>query len=204
VILLKNNLPLPVCPTSGFIVTEREYSEERLKQLKAVVQSDSYQELYKQQHATYYLYAKTLELTGEKSEDQWYLYLNATWEADNCGNLVRYKEYANLVIEEARTKLSGLTPDNQEYWVLKIILPNMYRRIGNFDKAKEYLAGIGEPTLKNEEENKFFSLAKKLLETAISLKNSNRVAIREGKNAQQGKCTRTVKSCTARTSLCSF
>lgn len=170
--------PIPVCPGNGLVVTEREYSNDKLEKLKLLVESKEYKELYKQQHATYFLYAKTLELTGAKSSDQWWLYLNATWEADNCGNKELYKQYAGLAISEAKIKLVDLTPDEENYWVLSIIIANMYRRIGSFDKAEEYFNTLGEPELDNSDSNEFFLLAKKLLGNAIVNKEIGRVKIK--------------------------
>jgi|GEM_PF-3267170 len=175
-------IPIPVCPGNGFVIGESEYSTEKIEALKAVVQSEKYRELYNQKHATYFLYAKTLEFTGKESENQWWLYLNASWEADNCGDKTRYIEYADLVIAASKDKLAGLSPDVEEYWVLSIIIPNMYRRIGDFDKAQEHLNMVGIPTLKNPESNEFFSLAKKLLASAIANKIIKRVAIKEDEN----------------------
>ena len=170
--------PIPVCPENGLVVTEKEYSNDKLEKLKLLVESKEYKELYKQQHATYFLYAKTLELADEKSSDQWWLYLNATWEADNCGNKERYKQYAGLTISEAKIKLVDLTPGEEDYWVLSIIIANMYRRIGSFDKAEEYFNTLGEPELEDSNSNEFFLLAKKLLGNAIINKEIGRVKVK--------------------------
>ena len=171
-------VPLPVCPDNGFVVVESEYSDEKLKQLKRIVESEQYQQLYEQKHATYFLYAKMLEFSRDKSTDHWWLYLNATWEAASCGDEARYNEYARLVISEAKSKLSDLSPDVEEYWMLSIIIPNMYRRTGDFDKAEEYLNNIGVPALDDQKSNAFFLLAKRLLAEAISSKNMDRVPVK--------------------------
>jgi hypothetical protein len=176
-------VPIPVCPGNGFVIGEPEYNAEQVDKLATVVQSDAYQHLYDQKHATYYLYAKILELSGQKSSDQWWLYLNATWEADNCGDRDRYKEYAYLVITESEKKLAGLSSDNEEYWVLKIIIPNMYRRIGEFQKAEEYLNKIGQPTFASTDTNEHILLAKRLLAEAIYGRSMERVAIKEPKDS---------------------
>ncbi|PHS13164.1 MAG: hypothetical protein COA86_17580 [Kangiella sp.] len=172
-------VPLPVCPSNGFVMVETEYAEKRIEKIRTVIESEQYIEMYKHRHATYFLYAKTLELSGEETESQWWLYLNATWEADHCNDETRYKEYALLVIEESKARLTSLASNSEEFWVLSIVIPNMYRRIGEFDKANKYLDGVGDPSLKNQNSNNFYSLAKRLLATAIANNNSDRVAIRE-------------------------
>ena len=83
-----------------------------------------------------------------------------------------------LVISEAKSKLSDLSPDVEEYWMLSIIIPNMYRRTGDFDKAEEYLNNIGVPALDDQKSNAFFLLAKRLLAEAISSKNMDRVPVK--------------------------
>ena len=176
-------VPIPVCPSNGFVVGEPEYSSEQLNNLEQVVSSKEYQNLYKQKHASYFLYAKTLDLANEKSPDQWWLYLNATWEANNCGDNARYKQYVSLVITEAVSKLASLSPDSEDYWVISIVIPNMYRRIGAFEKAEQYLHEIGTPELEKTEANEFFLLAKKVLSSAIAAKSTERVQIKEDSNA---------------------
>lgn len=175
-------VPIPVCPSNGFVVGEPEYTSEQLNNLEQVIKSKEYQTLYKQKHATYFLYAKTLELSNEKSPDQWWLYLNATWEANKCGDIARYNEYAALVIDEAATKLAGLSPNSEDYWVLNIVISNMYRRIGAFEQAEKYLRKIGTPELENAEANEFFLLAIKVLSSAIEDKSTERVQIKEADN----------------------
>lgn len=170
-------VPIPVCPSNGFVVAKKKYSKEELDKLKKVVESKTYKDIYSQKHATFYLYAKTKELNEEKFDDYWWLYLNATWEADNCENKVRYKEYALETISAGKKRLAELKDSEETYWVLKTVIADMYRRIGDFKSSQELVDNYGTPSLADKESNEYFLLAKKLLQKAIKEKNTDRVPI---------------------------
>lgn len=175
-------VPLPVCPSNGFVVTKKEYGKEELEALKKVVESKPYKDLYAQKHATFYLFAKMKELNHEKVDDYWWLYLNATWEADNCGNKVRYKEYALEMISAGEKRLAELKDSEDLYWILKIVTADMHRRIGDFQAAQKLVDNFGEPSLEDKEASEYFILAKTLLERAITDKNTERVQINDARD----------------------
>ena len=171
-------VPLAVCPDNGFVITKEQYGRTELARIKEAIKSQAYQELFKAHHATYFLYAKLTELMEESGNDLWWYYLNASWEADLCGAKERYKEYALLVIHECKKRLQTLDESTEEYWVLKIIIPNMYRRIGDFANAKKHLSGFGKPALENEKADEFFESALMLLNEAIAQQRTERVPIK--------------------------
>ncbi|MGQ0542249.1 MAG: hypothetical protein ACT4O9_10440 [Blastocatellia bacterium] len=175
-------VPIPVCPSHGFVVTKKDYSKEELEKMKKIVESKTYKDIYAQKHATFYLFAKIKELNEEKFDDYWWLYLNATWEADNCKNIVRYKEYALESISAGKKRLAELKDSDESYWVLKTVIADLYRRTGDFKSSQELVDKFGEPSLKDKEANDFFKLAKKLLQKAVTEKNTNRVPISDGRD----------------------
>lgn len=175
-------IPIPVCPSNGFVIAKKDYSKEELERLKKVIESKTYRDIYAQKHATYYLYAKIKELNEDKFDDYWWLYLNATWEADNCKNNVRYKEYALEVIAAGKKRLAEMKDSEELFWVLKTVTADMYRRIGDFKSSQELIDKYGEPSLKDNESNDFFKLAKKLLQKAVKEKNTDRVPISDARN----------------------
>lgn len=175
-------VPLPVCPSNGFVITKDAYSIEETEKLKKIIESKTYKDLYAQKHATFYLYAKIKELNEEKFDDYWWLYLNATWEADNCKNKVRYKEYALEVISAGKKRLAELKDSEHLYWILKIVTADMYRRIGDFKSSQELIDQFGKPSLKDEKTNEYFMLAKTLLQKAITEKNTDRVPINDARD----------------------
>lgn len=175
-------VPIPVCPSNGFVLAKKDYSKEELEKLKKVIESKAYKDIYAQKHATYFLYAKIKELNGEKFDDYWWLYLNATWEADNCKNKDRYKEYALETIAAGTKRLAELKDSEELYWVLKTVTADMYRRIGDFKSSQELIDKFGEPSLKEKEANDFFKLASKLLQEAVNEKNTERVPISDARD----------------------
>lgn len=175
-------VPIPVCPRHGFVVTKKDYGKEELEKIKKVIESKTYKDIYAQKHATFYLLAKIKELNEEKYDDYWWLYLNATWEADNCKNTVRYKEYAQEAISAGKNRLAELKDSEELYWVLKIVTAEMYRRIGDFRSSQELIDKFGTPSLKDNEANEYFLLAKNLLQKAVKEKNTDRVPIRDARD----------------------
>lgn len=178
-------VPLAVCPTNGFVITKEKYSKEELESQKKVVESKAYRDLYGQKHATYFLFAKTNEMQKEKSDNLWWLYLNATWEADNCKNDERYKEYALETISAGKKRLAELKESEPEYWVLKVVTANMYRRIGDFKSAQSLIDEFGKPALKDKGANEYYMLALKLLTKAVKEKNTDRIPIREAEKEEK-------------------
>jgi hypothetical protein len=175
-------VPIPVCPSHGFVVTKKDYSKEELEKIKKVIESKTYKDIYAQKHATFYLFAKIKELNEEKFDDYWWLYLNATWEADNCKNKVRYREYALETISVGNKRLAELKDSEELYWVLKTVTADMYRRIGDFKSSQELIDKFGKPSLKDKEANEYFLLAKNLLQKAVKEKNTDRVPISDAKD----------------------
>lgn len=175
-------VPLPVCPSNGFVITQEKYSKEELEKLKKVIESKTYKDLYAQKHATYYLFAKIKELNEEKFDDYWWLYLNATWEANKCKNDARYKEYALETISAGKKRLAELKDSEELYWILKLVTAEMYRRIGDFKSSQELIDKFGKPALKDNKDNEFYMLAKKLLQKAVKEKNTDRVPIRDARD----------------------
>ena len=174
-------IPIPVCPSNGFVVAKKDYTAEELEKLKKIVESKTYKDIYAQKHATFYLYAKIKELNEEKFDDYWWLYLNATWEADNCKNKVRYKEYALEAIAAGKKRLAELKDSEETYWTLKIVTADLCRRIGDFKSSQELIDKFGKPSLKDKEANEFFKLAKTLLQKAVKEKNTERVPIKDAR-----------------------
>lgn len=169
---------IPVCP-NGFIVDEADIKGTALAARKAYIESAEYQQLYKQKHASFFLFAKQSEALQENLDNLWWYYLQATWEADGCGDHKKYNQYATLVIEKASTQKAKLTDKDEEYWPMSIIIADMYRRTGQFEIAQQQLNAIGTPTFEKQKSNDFYLLAKKVMQLAIDNKYTKAVPIKE-------------------------
>ncbi len=174
---LRFPVPLPVCPSSGFIIVEENMTGAEVDRIAAAVESSEYQSLYAQRHATYFLYAKLTEMLDEGEADRWWYYRQATSEADVCQAPKRYRQYALATIAHGEKRLSQLSSAESEYWILSIVIPNMYRRIGEFDEALEWLARFNEASVGKDEADPLFALGHKLLRQAIAEKRTERVLI---------------------------
>ena len=97
-------VPLPVCPSNGFVVVDDEVSGDELGRTAELVESAEYQALYAERHATYFLYAWLTERLGDESVDLWWLYRQATSEANVCGAEDRYQQYALATIEQSNER----------------------------------------------------------------------------------------------------
>ena len=172
-------IPIPVCPSNGFIVLDEEMSSDEVSRVSSVVESTTYQSYFLERHATFFLYAKLSEMLGEDAENRWWLYRQASSEADLCQSPARYREYALLTIEEGEARLADLTSHDNEYWVLSVVIPNMYRRIGDYDAARDWLERFDQLDKPNDGLEQNFDLAFKLLREAITAERSERVPIKE-------------------------
>lgn len=169
---------IPVCPNNGFIADKADINEKELAARKTFIESQEYQALYKEKHASFFLLAKQSESLQENLDSLWWYYLQATWEADGCNNQDRYAEYAALVIEKATEQKAKLTEKDEAYWPMSIIITDMYRRTGQFELAQQQLNTIGIPEFDNPKSNAFYSFAKKTMQTAIDQKSTASVPVR--------------------------
>ncbi len=175
---LRFPLPIPVCPSNGFVVYKRDLSAERIARIAEIVSSESYQNIYAERHATFYLLAKLMEALGENHDNLWWYYRQATSEADLCSSPERYRRYAEDAIRTGEQTLASLDASEDEYWTLMIVIPNFYRRMGEFQKATEWLdehVGNRQPVGENAET---YLLGLNLLRDAIAEQSTERVQLR--------------------------
>lgn len=169
---------IPVCPKNGFIIEKEKYTDKELSSRKAFIETPEYQKLYKEKHASFFLLAKQSEALQENMDNLWWYYLQATWEADACGNTSRYNQYAELVVEKANEKKAKLNKADDEYWAISIVVADMYRRTGQFELAQHQLNSTGVPSFQDAAANKFYLIAKQFMQDAITDRNQERVALK--------------------------
>ncbi len=170
-------VPIAVCPSNGMVLIKPVYTEEELAKIEKIVSTDEYQKVFSEQNASYYLYAKINEIIKDKDAEQWWLLLNATWEANGCNDREKYKDYALETIESAKTALQSLSETDNKYWMISIIIPNLHRRIGDFENAQNWLEKIKDIPQEHEQ----IQLAYDLLSQAIKDKNTQPVQVRKPK-----------------------
>lgn len=176
--------PIPVCPSNGFVMEKEKYSSEELKRMAKVVDSEEYKKIYAQRHPSYYLLARFRELLGDDNPKRWWQLVVATWEADLCKS-EKYAFYANEAIEAAKARLPALEPADEEYWIVNLIIPNLYRRTGRFDPARQWLDEFGGQLPEEKNGREFYALAFRLLRDAVSRKDTSQIKIEQAEKPDQ-------------------
>lgn len=174
--------PMPVCPTSGAVVTKSSYTEDETELLTMAVNSDEYKALYAEKHASYFLRAELNRLLELDAGNRWWYLLHATWEAEHCGAKDKYKLYAMHTVKAATERLKTLSDEKNEYWVLNLIIPNLHRRTGDFAAAQAWLDKLGNKLPKDAKSRENFGTAFKLLRTALAQKKTEQIPMRDIKD----------------------
>ncbi len=174
-------IPVPVCPSNGFVIYKEDFTPEEIKKIRNVIESKEYQEVFKEKNTSYYLFSKITREIKDPKIILWGILLKATWEVHSCGDADKYKKYALETIEVAKEQLKTKKIEDQDYWLLSLVIPELYRRIGEFEQAKIWVQKIDVSKLQQGEEKEFFKLARKLLNKAIKEKSTDPVPVEEKK-----------------------
>lgn len=168
--------PLPVCPSNGFVIAKSNYSDAELASIKNIILTPEYKSLFSEIHASYYLYAVLNENLNAKAVDQWWVLLQATREANQCKYAGKYNFYAKEAIKAGKLALNKLGAEDSDYWALTVIIPNLYRRLGDFDSAQAWLDNLGDKL--PLEDQAYYKLAFRLVRDAVAKKNVFSIQIR--------------------------
>ncbi len=163
-------IPVPVCPDNGFVDFQKEYTPEELKDLKATLESEEYKALIGK-HTSWYLLARLIEMSEFDGFDQWWLDNRAAAEASTC-QLDTYNSYAEIALKSSDAALNQTSPDEKDFWAIKLNSINLLRRLGRFEEATDRLIQLQETP-----EN--YSSYVSTLRAAIEKKNSDRVRLGE-------------------------
>src|SRR5690606_11920048 len=154
------------------------YSDDEIELLTMAVNTDEYKALYAAKHASYFLYAELNRILELDEENRWWYLLHATWEADHCAVKDKYTLYALKTVEAAQKRLEKLSEKENEYWVLNVVIPNLYRRTGDFDAAQNWLENLEIKISKGEKPTESFDTALHLLRKAVKEKNTDQIPLR--------------------------
>lgn len=135
-------VPLPVCRDSGFVIYRDDFDDREVALFRRLVKTPEYRVL-RESETDYFVAAYQ---AGKLGEDAWLvaiLTLQATWEAQGDPN--KYDHYAALAItrlQEAGRDLSRAGKSSQQWWTIKLLVVNLYRRLGEFDTAQSLLTEL--------------------------------------------------------------
>ena len=177
--------PLAVCPSNGFVILKENYTDAELEKFGSVIASDEYQRVFAEKHASYYYFFRLNQMLKENSNEQWWYLVEATWEAEQCNDSEKYQLYAKEAIKAGKLFLEKNKAKEQDYWILNIIIPNLYRRVGEFQSAHAWLDAFGDQLPEEQETKEFFELAFQLLRQAVAAKDTTKIPIEKPKNAKQ-------------------
>ena len=129
--------PLPVCPTTGFVIYQKEFGATELDKLRQFVQSEEWSKL--RTETPYYRAVMTKIWMGDKPDEYAFMLLKATWEATNRE---QYLRYANKALDTYRALLNGTPKDlssaeDADWMDQELIAGELERRLEMFSDAKE-------------------------------------------------------------------
>jgi hypothetical protein len=129
-------IPLPICPTSGFVVYRRDFNEQELAAARELVASSQFRGA--QQHGNEY---NTAAWLAERLEEPplvvAHFYLEASWleELDPLKN-VKYLEQALGWYTIAADRL---TAGEEKWWQVQALRVELLRRLGRFADSQALL-----------------------------------------------------------------
>lgn len=126
-------LPLPVCPSNGFVMYQAAFTDDELAKLTMIVESDEYRTA-RAGHTDYYIAAFLLEKMDTPPLDLGHVYLKASWEAEEK-RPDRVAEYQKLSLARFDTYLKSESEHNQDWWIAQIAAAALERRLGLFAQA---------------------------------------------------------------------
>ncbi|UQZ90735.1 hypothetical protein C4J81_16590 [Deltaproteobacteria bacterium Smac51] len=112
---------------------KNEYTPEQTAILKEFVATAEYKQMLAEE-TTYWVIVKLEEKVGEPLDKQWFRLLQATWQAEGTD---RYETYARETIRAIEALLANPEGKKEkDIETVQILLGELNRRIGEFDKAK--------------------------------------------------------------------
>ena len=131
--------PLPVCP-NGFVIYKESFSEAELESAAANNDTADYRAAM-EGHTTYYLFALMTDAMGDLDGELWAIYLQATWQADQCAPQ-HYADYAAAARAAIEAKQGAADVAGNFRVTLQFLVANLHRRVGDFAAARDALAAI--------------------------------------------------------------
>ena len=173
-------VPPPECEENGFFVYKKNFSKDEVKKLENFIFSDDYQNLVKNENvSSFFKLAKIYEYMEYPILDYYDLYLVDIWKLGEAENSEEYKKTANQIIRKYEKVLVtiGLYPDTSKHLVyINYLLAELYRRIGEFEKAAEKIEWASKNN-SNNLDNDFIDFQRYL----INKKNSKFYLIKQRK-----------------------
>lgn len=129
--------PLPICPTSGFVVYRDDFKPEEFERLRTFVASPEYVAV--RSETPYYRVAKLQAFLGDARDAIAYSLLQATWEAKSPD---KYARYARETLASYQDLLASAEKNDEDWLNQQLIAGELERRLGLFEEARERFSGL--------------------------------------------------------------
>ena len=131
---------IPVCPLDGFVIYQKEFSDEELADLRSYVATPEYKAWFKKGETSHYLLARLLEHRHAPEKAVAWAFLQATWQAQK--DAARYADYASEALTRY-AKLAATLSETDEQWpTAALVAGALERRLGRFDDAQKRLRAL--------------------------------------------------------------
>lgn len=130
----------PVCPSNGFPVFKHDFSDAEIAYFTTLVDSDLWKKSRQDNLPRFMLYVIKKEMTT----DHWELavaLLPAFWDAFEQGSR-HWKRYALQLLGHYQEALKTLDASGEQWWTAQLMLTNLVRRLGHFEKARERISDL--------------------------------------------------------------
>lgn len=132
-------IPLPVCPTTGFVVYRRDFTPEQLALAKEIVDSTDFRRQVRTGNE-YTVAAYLAEQLGEPRMAIAHFWLEASWLFES--DPVRNPEYLERAYDWYTLALEEVGNDQEKFWQVQALRVELLRRLGRFDEARTLLTEL--------------------------------------------------------------
>ena len=132
-------IPLPVCPTTGFVVYRRDFTPEQLALAKEIVDSTDFRRQVRTGNE-YTVAAYLAEQLGEPRMAIAHFWLEASWLFES--DPVRNHEYLTRAYDWYTLALEEVGSDQEKFWQVQALRVELLRRLGRFDEARALLTEL--------------------------------------------------------------
>jgi tetratricopeptide (TPR) repeat protein len=129
--------PLPICPENGFVIFKETFSNDELEKLKSIVLAEKYRSL-RRENTDYFLVAYMMERMGETGVRLGWVYLQASWEAEESQPAL-IERYRSLAVKFYDEYLGQEKKPSDQWLQALVITSDLERMLGRFDAARARL-----------------------------------------------------------------
>lgn len=133
---------LPVCPSSGFPMYKKDFSEDELASLRDYVRTEEYREL-RSQHSNYYMAFHFFRRDGADTWTLAWVLLNASWETERKKRKIQlHRRYLALTVQWFDKFLEEHPTRDSEWWKAQVVAGDLERQLKKFDVTRQRLESL--------------------------------------------------------------